>query len=294
MIIQTSKIQDEHFAKIVALNEECIEEDKFGIPIYKHLLKKDRILPSTILEFEDDTLTGFLACFFFQATTCEISLFIKPGLRKQKKAWLLLRHIYPLIAQQNIKYVDFSVPQNHPIHNYLKEHNFHYENSEYEMTRESAIAAEVQNAKDLKIRAATPKDMNTILELDSICFGVQQNSHLRMMEFFNEVDNKILLLEKNSMPIGKAHIHIYKNYARLTDICIAPAHQGKGYGKFVIASAINYLRKQHINKILLEVEAKNENALKIYKGLGFKITNAYDFWRISINHLGKMISLNYI
>lgn len=289
MIIKTNKLNETQLSQIIALKEECKIYDNNTIPVYKHLLKKDRFFQSTILRFDNEVLVGFLAGFFFHRDVCEISLLVKPQYRKKGISSDLITQFYPLLIDQNMQYVDFSVPANHVICDYLKKNNFIYKYSEYEMTRKlrEKVTAHCSVA-DVEIRESSPTDMGFILELDNLCFGMQQNSYVRIESFLSERNNRILLLTKNDTPIGKVHIHIYKSYARLTDICISPVHRKQGLGRFIIASAINFVLNKDIIKILLEVEAQNESALNIYTKSGFKVTNTYDFWRISVNSLGKM------
>jgi ribosomal protein S18 acetylase RimI-like enzyme len=36
--------------------------------------------------------------------------------------------------------------------------------------------------------------------------------------------------------------------------------------------------------ITLEVETENENALSLYKNVGFEVTTVYDYYRLAVGH----------
>ncbi len=56
---------------------------------------------------------------------------------------------------------------------------------------------------------------------------------------------------------------------------INPEYQGKGYGKYVMASVETYVRKQYnnsIDELVLSVNIQNERAYHIYLKAGFEYT----------------------
>ncbi|WP_440875686.1 ribosomal protein S18-alanine N-acetyltransferase [Thalassotalea sp. PLHSN55] len=57
--------------------------------------------------------------------------------------------------------------------------------------------------------------------------------------------------------------------ATLMDICVAPEHQGKGYGNKLLSHFINQSKKLNNNKVFLEVRAKNISAQMLYMNHGF-------------------------
>lgn len=83
---------------------------------------------------------------------------------------------------------------------------------------------------------------------------------------FYFIDKKYIVSKKYNNSIGYA---IFKNQIDnydLIEIGILPEFQNKGYGSKLLKESIK--DKQ---KILLEVSIENENAIKLYKSLDFKI-----------------------
>jgi len=59
----------------------------------------------------------------------------------------------------------------------------------------------------------------------------------------------------------------------LMDICVAPAHQGSGYGKLLLNHFTDESKKLAASKVWLEVRSKNISAQMMYINHGFSETN---------------------
>jgi len=55
----------------------------------------------------------------------------------------------------------------------------------------------------------------------------------------------------------------------LMDICISPAHQGKGYAKSLLENLIDEAGQRNAESIFLEVRASNLSAIGLYEKCGF-------------------------
>jgi ribosomal-protein-alanine N-acetyltransferase len=66
------------------------------------------------------------------------------------------------------------------------------------------------------------------------------------------------------------HIGMYvAGEASLLDICVAPEHQGKGYGKLLLQHFIAQSKQLGAQQVLLEVRASNISAQMMYINTGF-------------------------
>ena len=83
MLIQTSQLDNTQLAELDILCAECNIVDKNTVTIYRHLLATDRLRPSSLMYFDDETkkMIGFLGAFFFLEGTCEIALMVAPNLK---------------------------------------------------------------------------------------------------------------------------------------------------------------------------------------------------------------------
>jgi ribosomal protein S18 acetylase RimI-like enzyme len=284
MHIQVQKLTERQLQELKILAFECKEIDGNSIPFYAHLLTEERVLPSTFLYYEDHKLIGFLSAFFFYENACEVSLMIAPAKRKKGIARKLLRELLPLLDSEGIDSLIFSIVEGID-KSWLELHHFQYQNTEYEMQRNSTQPVRI-NRHSLRIRDANEADIPALCSIDFLCFPNQPLSlSTRLFQIVHDSNYSLIAAELGDALIGKAQIHWQEDKARLTDIGIIPTQQGKGLGTELMSYCINHAISSGKYNLLLDVETNNQNALRLYTNLGFSSTNSCDFWVISTQHL---------
>jgi ribosomal protein S18 acetylase RimI-like enzyme len=82
--------------------------------------------------------------------------------------------------------------------------------------------------------------------------------------------------------------HPEKEFGYITTISVVIKHQGKGKGKKLIQSAIDYATKNGFQKLRLEVNKYNLKAMHLYKKIGFldvgTDNSGFQLMELSINH----------
>jgi ribosomal protein S18 acetylase RimI-like enzyme len=140
---------------------------------------------------------------------------------------------------------------------------------------------------------AMPPTTNTTIQADntdakeityqnSIYFGIEYNEEdIKMPEdeekcgmviYMGEVDNKI---------IGKVHLEVSSDIGGIFGLGVIPNYRGKGYGREILMGAIEKLKATNFREIMLQVAAKNNNALNLYKSCGFVETSTMDYYQMS-------------
>ena len=76
----------------------------------------------------------------------------------------------------------------------------------------------------------------------------------------------------------------------LSGFAVHPSYQGKGYGKDILTSMIHTLITKGASTIKLDVETKNNNALKLYTQCGFEMKAKHDYYNVK-EFRGKYICL---
>jgi ribosomal protein S18 acetylase RimI-like enzyme len=61
---------------------------------------------------------------------------------------------------------------------------------------------------------------------------------------------------------------------------VDPPLQGRGIGRDVLRRVCRQLREQGATLVGLEVEAQNDNAIRLYTSLGFEPVTTEDYWAI--------------
>ena len=284
MLIQNHQLTQQQLFDLDHLCNECKSEDGNIVAIYKHYLSQNRPRLCNMLYYHKKKLIGFLSTFFFYKDACEITVMVKPNFRGQGIASHMIKKILPLIREENLGSLIFSTP--HDLNNdWLSKHGFQYLHSEYQMQLLQHYPLSIAN-QSLVIRLATQSDLAIICAIDHACFeSPQPDLPIHIQNLLYDPNYKIFIAELAGVPIGKAHLDIKPETTRLTDIAILPKFQKRGFGSNMLTYCINYSLMANQSNLSLNVETKNQQALKIYTRLGFKVNNAYDFWTIPIEVL---------
>ncbi|MFC3909823.1 GNAT family N-acetyltransferase [Legionella dresdenensis] len=288
MLICNRQLDEKQLKEIEALAAECQKTDGGAPAIYYHLLRQRRDSESNVLDYDDSgNLVGFLSVYFFYDDACEISLLVSPEHRRYGVASKMLRTIMPLLHTKKMASLIFSSGLEHDKLMSLsgKAARFVYKYSEYHMQR-NGYEPVIMGYPALFIREATDSDLTDLCVIDSACFDSQNATMQERFEYLLADRNyTILLALRNNKPIGKAHIRWQTDGAIFSDIAIIPQEQGKGLGGELLSYCINQSLSMGKNKITLDVETNNSNALNLYLRHGFKTATRRNFWSISTSEL---------
>ncbi len=79
----------------------------------------------------------------------------------------------------------------------------------------------------------------------------------------------LYVLEDENKPVGFLSLTLEGAEAELDDIAILEENEGKGYGQFLLKSALEDLRRKEIQTLFLEVRKSNVKAIRLYENNGF-------------------------
>lgn len=97
------------------------------------------------------------------------------------------------------------------------------------------------------------------------------------LENQNKEEEYFMVTTNNSDNIGFVNINIKDNKG-FFDIGLIKEYRGRGYGKKILETAIDYLSGKGIEDICLTVIEKNTVAFEMYKKRGFKIYKKLSDW----------------
>ena len=81
--------------------------------------------------------------------------------------------------------------------------------------------------------------------------------------------------------LGFVRIELHQNgTGELVSLARKPSERGKGLGTVIVMKGIEALKALEAKRIVLEVTLVNNQALKLYKEMGFHPTLAMDTWQI--------------
>src|SRR3990167_4785920 len=289
MIIETNQLNKLQIHQLNELDDLCQKKDAGTPALYRHLLIEKRPTNGSLLYYKavtNELLIGFLSVYFFYNEACEISLLVHPNHRRQKIATQLLQQILPLLSEKSMQCVIFSTS---PSVTWLAERGFSYIESEYHMERVGTVPA-LLTTPVLAISHETIDDIAAIIEIDKRCFSTTTNPPQHFADLLKNPHYTLLVARYQGQPIGKAHIRRSDDtLSFLSDIAILPSFQGYGFGRELVAQAINEVLLQGGAKVVLDVSANRQSkAFNLYSHHGFQITQQYDYWAVSLERLRSL------
>ncbi len=99
------------------------------------------------------------------------------------------------------------------------------------------------------------------------------------VEFSNAEDKLVLVALSRGKIVGflvamvtePLPIFVEREYGSLNDMFVKEEHRGKGLGKRLMETAIEWFKEKKIRRIELRVGASNRDAIAFYESHGFKI-----------------------
>ena len=102
-------------------------------------------------------------------------------------------------------------------------------------------------------------------------------------EIYMQVDDSSInyIAELKEKIIGKIRIEKIDNEGFIYGFGVLPDFRGKGYGREILSSALDILKKENVDNIFLEVATENKNALGLYESCGFEEISVMDYYVVS-------------
>ena len=77
------------------------------------------------------------------------------------------------------------------------------------------------------------------------------------------------MLEQGGATIGYGILSVGAGEAHILNVCVAPLHQGRGHGAYLLKRVLDLARWHHAERVFLEVRPSNQLAHAMYERAGF-------------------------
>lgn len=104
--------------------------------------------------------------------------------------------------------------------------------------------------------------------LDAASFDADIFSEDLLMSMLSSPNACGFLAVLDDTPVGYALSSYVHEEAELLSISFLPEHQGKGYGRLLLATLVETLKKHNVEQLFLEVRQSNGAALGLYESFG--------------------------
>lgn len=286
-LTKTTKLSKNELKEIKNLSILSHNTDGFKTKFYWNILE-DRKLPEfdDFLYYVEGNLAAYVGVFAFKEAEVELSAIIHPKFRQQGHFKTLLTEIFLELSKRNFKKcLLISNRDSNIAMQIMQKLNAEFAHSEYEMVLKSY--PKFENLPSLQLREYTQDDIIDLAQMDALCFNSSLDKMIfRFISSMGEKNRKVYVALHNEEKIGKVHLRTdEKNHVYIHDLCILPAHRRKQLATAMVMEIIEMLKQKKINAVYLDVEGKNESAIKLYQKCGYDITAIYDFWAYDLTNV---------
>ncbi|HDR7611725.1 TPA: GNAT family N-acetyltransferase [Bacillus mycoides] len=265
------------------LTHICGQHDQIDYSSDLHvnfLTARNKEVVNDFLFYDDTQLIGALSMYDFERPTkLELIGFVHPNYRKQHIGTTLLqtaiKEIQKREADEALLIINGDSISGK---SFAKQMNLPYLYSEYGMEFETN---EVQKTmkNNINLTVASSELLPDLIEIASEAFGDSAaNTSTWLQKMMTSPSHQVYIALINEKAIGTITVTEQEQSTTLSGFAVHPSYQGKGYGKDILSYMVHTLITEGVSTIELDVETKNNNALKLYTQCGFEIMTKYDYY----------------
>ncbi|EPF11197.1 TPA: GNAT family N-acetyltransferase [Bacillus thuringiensis] len=234
------------------------------------------------LLYNGTQLIGTLNMYDFERPTkLELIGFVHPHFRKQRFGTTLLQTAMKEIQNREADEALLIINGDSISGNeFVKHMKLPYLYSEYSMEFKTN---EIQKTTEsnIQLTLATSESLLDLIEISSTAFGDSvDNTATWLQKMMTSPSHKVYSALINEKAIGTITVTEQEQSTTLSGFAVHPSYQGKGYGKDILSYMVHTLITEGTSTIELDVETKNNHALKLYTQCGFKIKTKHDYYNL--------------
>ncbi|MFP3378961.1 GNAT family N-acetyltransferase [Bacillus sp. SIMBA_069] len=234
------------------------------------------------LFYDNTQLIGALSMYDFERPTkLELIGFVHPNYRKQHIGTTLLQTAMKEIrirkADEALLIMNGDSASGKEFARHMK---LPYLYSEYSMEFK---AKEVQKStkNTIQLTLASSGSLLDLIEISSKAFGDSaKNTATWLQKMMNSPSYQVYCALIDEKVIGTITVSEQDQSTTLSGFAVHPSYQGKGYGKDILSYMVYTLITKGISIIELDVETKNNHALKLYTQCGFEMKKKHDYYNV--------------
>jgi ribosomal protein S18 acetylase RimI-like enzyme len=268
-------LTDEQLTKIKMLQNECEQADSIQLKLNWEMLRQRDNLSMDFFHEENGELIAYLALYAF-GSTVEVCGMVKPCKRRNRHFSNLWLMALQTIQEKGFKKILLNAPASSiSAKEWLANQPCAYTFSEFQMLWEQRQLVE---SGDILLRKSQPEDSDFEIRLDVLAFNMtERDARLHNERVKNNPDEHHFIIEVDKKEIGKIRVSRTDGDAYIYGFAVLPEHQGQGYGGKALRNIVKIEHEAGCS-VQLEVETKNDHALRLYQQIGFKTVQGQDYY----------------
>ncbi|MFE7375618.1 GNAT family N-acetyltransferase [Bacillus cereus] len=234
------------------------------------------------LLYNGTQLIGALNMYDFERPTkLELIGFVHPHFRKQRFGTNLLQTAMKEIQNRKADEALLIINGDSISGNEFAKHmKLPYLYSEYSMEfKTNEIQKTTTNT--IQLTPAPSEALLDLVEISSKAFGDSvENTATWLQKMMTSSSHKVYSALADEKTIGTITVSEQEQSTTLSGFAVHPSYQGKGYGKDILSYMVHTLITEGASTIELDVETKNNHALKLYTQCGFEIKTKHDYYNL--------------
>lgn len=269
-MLTTQELQD-----IEQLQKECELHDHVQLKLNWEMLRERNTENLDFFHYEENELVAFLGLYPF-GSTVEVCGMVKPNERRKGNFERLFHLAMEQVGSNGYKKILLNAPAGSEAAKlFLNKQGAEYAFSEHQMEWRHTPLEETD---DILLRQATEEDFEMSVRLSVTAFGLDEDD-ARSMESHRFADHTdMLMIDVNEETVGKLRVSREEGQAWIYGFSILPEYQGRGIGRKALRQVVKEQSSAGYT-VHLEVETKNDHALRLYESVGFQSVHVQDYYK---------------
>ncbi|MBB6633550.1 GNAT family N-acetyltransferase [Cohnella thailandensis] len=264
---------NEQLRDIERLQLECEAYDHVQLKLNWSMLGKRTGDELDFLLYEGAELIAFLGLYPF-ASTVEVCGMVKPSERRKGHFGSLFKQGMARAREHGFEKILLNAPsESVAAREFLARIGAEYAFSEHQMEWE---ARDLDGVAGVELRPAEERDMELRVRLNVEAFRMSE-ADSRALENEQAGEGEVLIIEADKEPVGKIRVSRKDGQAWIYGFCVLQERQGRGIGRQALRRIVGELSSEGYS-VHLEVEAKNDHALGLYRSVGFRAVHSQDYY----------------
>jgi len=285
-ILGLTSLTENQIRQIRELEQYCMAFDRSGRELFLCSdINYHKDMPCFYLNYMGDELRGVLVVFAPTLETAEVSVYVHPSHRRSGifsgmllEAWRIM-HEYRitkvLIVTDAVSTVCKEI-----LHKWKAE----LSHSEYLLVYQGGRKpARFPLADQCLVREAMETDLEKMVEMNMASFGEDRDNAAHMVrENFKHPLTQCFVGQMGGEIFGLANVRKEGSDYYICGFNVAPACQGKGFGRYLLYQILDRLTPTEDESITLEVDSTNQPAYRLYLTSGFAVQSQADYYWLEL------------
>ncbi|GHO66006.1 GNAT family N-acetyltransferase [Ktedonobacter sp. SOSP1-52] len=285
-LLRKQGLGTEELQEIEQLAAQCEQYEQLEMKLNWNVLR-ERPAGETndFLYYEQGQLVGYLALFCFNSQEAEISGMVHPAYRQRGIFRTLFQAATQEVRRRGVPQILCIVEHKSQAGQaYIQTLDTRFHHAEYKMVlQEPRLPG--KSIEGLTFRQAQPEDGMLLAHITAVAFDMPRSE----VTWYSQGNGNVnlrrpsYLAQLRDVYIGKLDVSLGEQEAYIIGFGVLPEFQHRGYGRQLLAYAIQETLKRNPGRIVLEVMTENQGALSLYQSCGFQVVTSYDYYSYPVS-----------